>query len=232
MAIVTPNRADMLHYKAVIKALDLGRIRVNISFLHMNKQGSPVYNPWENLVPLLTPIFLSLIIMFSAGIIEGIIFLILGILMYLYLFRIMIAKRLNERVLSFMRYSYLGWQTIWDYGGVSIISTLNPKLGSRAPDDDWKKFVALNLSDLMTDGEKKSQKNRFPWEEEDAKEAFMQDEKIEKPQEPIERQQPHFRHPDFEKDAKKSYVSKKNKREPLPEDVFNLDGIVDLEDDE
>ena len=70
-----PNKADLLIYKAFNKALEQNLLRLYLDTAKINRPNSPVYNPWENLLPLLIPLIVGVILIFVVGILFGVAFI-------------------------------------------------------------------------------------------------------------------------------------------------------------
>ena len=96
------NRRDLLMYNAMVKAIEQKMVRIVIHFGILNKVGTPVYNPWENLLPILAPIILGLVLMFMSGIIGGMVIMLLGLMLYGMFFKTVVSAILeNRRITSY-----------------------------------------------------------------------------------------------------------------------------------
>ena len=60
-----PSKADLLIYKALNKAIEKDQLRIYLDYGKINRPGSPVYDAWENLLPVLTPVLTGLILKLS-----------------------------------------------------------------------------------------------------------------------------------------------------------------------
>lgn len=63
-----PSKADMLIYKALNRAIENDRLRIYLDYGKINRPGSPVYDPWECLLPILVPVLVGLLLIFSVGV--------------------------------------------------------------------------------------------------------------------------------------------------------------------
>ena len=77
-----PNKAERLIYKALQTAIKEDKLRLYLDYGKINRPGSPVYAPWENLLPLLVPAILGLLLILAAGVVFGLLFIVAGIMVY------------------------------------------------------------------------------------------------------------------------------------------------------
>ena len=122
------NRADELTYHALVKAVEADKLRIYLDYGKINRPLSPVYNPWETLLPILLPILLGLILIIGVGVIFGLLFIIGMILVY----SGVVKKKLYQRIIARTK-----------------VNADNKKSGCVAPEGDWKEFVVKNFADLM-----------------------------------------------------------------------------------
>lgn len=71
-----PSKADMLIYKALNRAIENDRLRIYLDYGKINRLGSPVYDPWECLLPILVPVLVGLLLIFSVGVLFGLLFIV------------------------------------------------------------------------------------------------------------------------------------------------------------
>ena len=57
-----PSKADTLIYKALNRAIENDRLRIYLDYGKINRPGSPVYDPWECLLPILVPVLVGLLL--------------------------------------------------------------------------------------------------------------------------------------------------------------------------
>lgn len=152
-----PNRAELLIYKAFNKALEQNLLRLYLDTTKINRPNSPVYNPWENLLPLLIPLIIGLVLIFSVGILFGIAFILGMVLVYNFYIRRIIDKRLMERTKLYVSQDFNHCQELWDFGGLIIATAANKKVGCISPEGDWKDFIVQNFADFMTDTDTSSE---------------------------------------------------------------------------
>lgn len=152
----TLNKADRLIYNALRKAIEQDKLRIYLDYGKINRPNSPVYNPWECLLPILIPVLLGLILIVFAGILFGLLFIIGMVLIYDNVVKKRLHQKLISRTKDFIVSDYSNFYDLWDFGGLVLVNVENKKLGCVAPEGDWKEFVVTNFSDLMIETPKSS----------------------------------------------------------------------------
>ncbi len=152
----TLNKADRLIYNALKKAIELDKLRIYLDYGKINRPNSPVYNPWECLLPILIPVMLGLILIVFAGVLFGLLFIIGMVLIYDNVVKKRLHQKLISRTKDFIVSDYSNFYDLWDFGGLVLVNVENKKLGCVAPEGDWKEFVVTNFSDLMIETPKSS----------------------------------------------------------------------------
>lgn len=143
------NRADELTYHALQKAVGADKLRIYLDYGRINRPLSPVYNPWESLLPILVPILVGLFLIVSVGVIFGLLFMIGMIMVYSGLVKKVLYHRVIQRTKDYMVCDYESCCHLWNFGGIVLVNADNKKSGCVSPDGDWKEFVVRNFSDLM-----------------------------------------------------------------------------------
>lgn len=154
-----PNKADLLVYKALKQAIAADKLRIYLDYGKINRPGSPVYNPWENLLPILVPVFIGLILVLYASVFFGLFFIAAMIFIYSTYFRKKTYRYLIERTKNYITQDFNTCQELWDFGGLVFANISNSKSGCISPEGDWKEFVVQNFSDYMTDNDKPEKAN-------------------------------------------------------------------------
>ncbi len=150
----TANRADKLIYQALVRAINHDKLRIYMDYGKINRPQSPLYDPWECLLPILVPILLGIVLMWLVGVLFGLLFIIGMILIYSNVIRKRINALLIQRTKDYITSSYENCCELWAFGGVVLVNAENKQIGCVAPDGDWKKFVINNYADYMTDTQK------------------------------------------------------------------------------
>ncbi len=145
------NKADSLVFKALQKAIAEDKVHICLINSKINVPGSPVYNPWEVLLPILCPVLLGLLIIWLVGILWGLVVMIAGIMLSSNFVKKKMEQRLWERAKKMLIRDYASCCDLWSFGGIVLIKTDDKKHGCLAPEGNWKDFVVLHFSDLMTE---------------------------------------------------------------------------------
>ena len=143
------NRADEMVFSALQKAIAQELIQLCLVESKVNRPTSPVYNPWEVLLPMLIPVVLGLILIMTAGPIFGLVFMVIAIFTSSNLIKKKLEDRLFDRAKPFMLSNYENFCKLWEFGGVVLINAKNKKQVCIAPDADWQDFIVKNFADFM-----------------------------------------------------------------------------------
>lgn len=131
---------DYRLHERLTQAYTADRIRIHVEFNRLNRAGSPVFDPWENVVPLLALILAGVAIM-PFDLVAGTLVLIGAMFVYAFLVRPWIAQRVRARTIENMLRNAHNWQVIWSMGGVVVTLTANPRIGVVAPAGNWRAFA-------------------------------------------------------------------------------------------
>lgn len=145
------SRADSLTFHALQKAVEQDKLRIYLDYGKINRPGSPIYNPWECLLPILLPVLLGLILIVSVGVLFGLLFIVAMIMIYSAYFKKKLYRIVIERTKKYLVSGLDNCEQLWNFGGIVLVNAENKKIGCVSPEGDWKEFVVLNFSDLMID---------------------------------------------------------------------------------
>ncbi len=148
------NKADALVFKALQRAITEDKLNICLISSKINVVGSPVYNPWENLFPILLPVLFGLLLIGLVGILIGLAVMSAGIMLSSNLVKKKLEQRLFDRTKTLFLSDYKSCCELWDFGGLILVKSDDKKYGCIAPEGNWKEFVVLHFADLMTDGKK------------------------------------------------------------------------------
>lgn len=153
------SRADELTFSALQKAAAEDKVHICLLTSQINRPSSPVYNPWEVLLPILVPVLLGLTLILMVGPLFGLLFMVALILISTHVIKKKLDARLLQRTRDFMLFSLENCQKIWESGGVVLVNTANKNQGCVSPDGDWKEFVVGNFADLMVEKKQEAPKD-------------------------------------------------------------------------
>ena len=151
------NRADALIYHALKKAIEEDKLRIYLDYGKINRPSSPVYNPWESLLPVLIPTLIGLLLITMVSVLFGLLFIVGMVLIYAHVVKKRLFKKLIARTKDYLTSGYEHCCDLWEFGGIVLVNAENKKVGCVAPEGDWKEFVVQNYADLMV--EKAKDKN-------------------------------------------------------------------------
>lgn len=154
------SRADSLTFHALQKAVEQDKLRIYLDYGKINRPGSPIYNPWESLLPILIPVMVGLILIISSGVLFGLLFIIAMVMIYSVYFKKKLYKYVIERTKKYLVSNIDNCEQLWKFGGIVLVNAENKKLGCVSPEGDWKDFVILNFSDLMIDKKDDNKENK------------------------------------------------------------------------
>lgn len=155
------NRADELTYHALQKAIENDKLRIYLDYSRINRPLSPVYNPWESLLPILIPVLIGLVLIVGVGVIFGLLFIIGMIFIYANLIKKRLHQKLIRRTKDYLVSNFENCCHLWNFGGIVLVNSDNKNSGCVAPEGNWKEFVVRNFADMMLEPE-----NTAPLEEE------------------------------------------------------------------
>ena len=114
------RKRDRALYARLVESYQADRIGIFVDFDRLNHPRSPVWDPWENVGPLLIILAASLAIMFFVNLLLGTAVMVLGVLFYLFFVRPWVAQRLYRRALNAATDNLHNWNILWKLGGLVI----------------------------------------------------------------------------------------------------------------
>lgn len=141
---------DERRHRAMRRAHKAGVVRFKLDLFRLNQPRSLVYSPWENVIPLVILVLISLGILLM-DMMMGTIALLMSVLVYIFAIRPFVAARVHDRTIKMMMLNLHNFQILWDQGGIMIELTEQPEIAILAPRGSWRDFVKNHLADLMAD---------------------------------------------------------------------------------
>ncbi|MDK9721046.1 MAG: hypothetical protein OEL53_07660 [Rhodospirillales bacterium] len=118
----------------------------------LNNPHSPLFNPWENVGPLLALILGSLFVLLVYKLLWGTLALLASCGIYLLLVRPWMAWRMHARLVGLLLRDLPTFKTLWGLGGFSLIWVGYPPDYCLAPKGDWQKFADRHAKPLALPG--------------------------------------------------------------------------------
>ncbi|MDD4556017.1 MAG: hypothetical protein PHE89_01625 [Alphaproteobacteria bacterium] len=150
MATKKPNKADLMTYKALQKAVEENKLKIFVNDIILNKPGIAVYNPWENLLPKLLPVLIGFFVLFFS-VILGLIIIIGSLALNERICKKKLNIRFYNRTKEYVLKSYDTYDEIWQLGGLILADSENKKNSCLSPEENWKEYIIHNFSELMID---------------------------------------------------------------------------------
>ena len=147
--IQLPTREDLIIFQGLQRALVEKKAFIKINFKKLNKFKSPFFNPWENILPLLFILVVSLILMIADNLIFGTAVLMIFCIGYAFLMPYFLEPFMQNRVVKRIVPRIEKFLIAWNYGGISIVLTADPSYSCQAPFGNWQEFTQTYFPDLI-----------------------------------------------------------------------------------
>lgn len=146
------KKRDRALYARLVESYQADRVGIFVDFDRLNSPRSPLWNPWENVAPLLIVFVASLALMFFVQLILGTAVMVLGVFFYLFAIRPWIAQRVYRRAIAAATENLHNWNLLWKLGGLVITLNFMNKTRCVSPDGDWRAFVTRYLPEMEVEG--------------------------------------------------------------------------------
>ena len=148
-SIQPPTREDLVVFQGLQRALVERKAFIRVDFKKLNRFKSPFFNPWENVLPLLFILIISLLLMIFRNLIIGTTALLVLCVVYAlsmpYFLEPFMQNRVTKRIVPRIEKFLIAWR----YGGISIVLTADSKYSCHAPLGNWQYFTRTYFSDLI-----------------------------------------------------------------------------------
>ena len=145
----TPTRQDLFIFQGLQRAITEKKAYVKINFKKLNKFKSPFFNPWENVLPLMMILVVSLVLMVSVNLIIGMTVLMISSIAYAFLMPYFLEPFMQNRVTKRVVPRIEKFLIAWRYGGITLVLTADPRFSCQAPLGNWQQFTETYFSDLI-----------------------------------------------------------------------------------
>jgi hypothetical protein len=146
------NKAkDRKLFASIVKAYKANTIAISVDTARLNRPNSPVWDPVENVLPLLAMLTISVASMFAINVLAGVAILLLTALVYSTLVVPLLAQRVSGRTITAATENVHNWDLLWKKGGLAV--TLIGMKSSRVTfPHDWRDFAIRSLPQVSVDG--------------------------------------------------------------------------------
>ena len=148
-SIQPPTREDLVVFQGLQRALVEKKAFIRINFKRLNKFKSPFFNPWENVLPLLFILTVSLFLMIAENLIAGMVVLMVLCIGYAFLMPYFLEPFMQNRVMKRVTPRIEKFLIAWRYGGITLVLTADPRYSCQAPLGSWQQFTQTYFSDLI-----------------------------------------------------------------------------------
>lgn len=132
---------DKLLHDRLRAAHERNVISIYTDFRVLNTPTSPVFNPWQSVLPLLGLLLFAVVILLFGGILVGMAAVMFALAVYAFVIRGWLARQVYARTIITLMVDAKSFQTVWDHGGVILAMTDRPQHQVRAPRGSWRTFV-------------------------------------------------------------------------------------------
>ena len=156
-----PTRQDLFIFQGLQRALSEKKAYVKVNFKKLNKFKSPFFNPWENILPLMAILVLSIFLMIADNLIIGMAVLMVSCIAYAFLMPYFLEPFMQNRVTKRIVPRIEKFLVAWRYGGITLVVTADPRFSCQAPLGNWQQFTEMYFGDLIPQdmAEKEREKN-------------------------------------------------------------------------
>jgi hypothetical protein len=146
------KKRDRALYARLVESYQADRVGVFVDFDRLNHPRSPIWNAWENTVPLLAMLVASLAVMFAVDLLLGTAVMVLSVFFYLFVIRPWISQRVYRRAIDAAMDNLHNWNILWRLGGLVVTLNYMNKTRCVSPEGDWKAFVTRYLPEMEMEG--------------------------------------------------------------------------------
>lgn len=140
--------ADRETHDRLRSAVERNVVTIYTDPARLNTVGSPVFDPWENTLPLLAGLLLSLFLLVGVDMIIGVIALLVVVALYLFAARPWVVANVRHRATLMTLRDAETLDTLWAFGGLALTRTDQPAVGALAPTGNWRLFVRRHLPEV------------------------------------------------------------------------------------
>lgn len=139
-------------FASLVRAIKADIVVVSVKAARLNYPGSPVWDPGENIAPLLAMFAVSAVLSFTVHLLVGAAMLVLSMLIYVIAIRPWILQRVSNRALEAALKNIHNWDLLWRKGGLTVALKSGPRTPCQSPSGDWRAFIKRCVPDVNVSG--------------------------------------------------------------------------------
>ena len=143
---------DRALYARLVESYQADRVSVFVDFDRLNHPRSPIWNPWENVGPLMGMLILSIGVMVLVNLLIGTGIMVVSVFLYLLVIRPWISQRVYRRAIDAAIDNLHNWNLLWKLGGLVVTLNYMNKTRCVSPEGDWRAFVTRYLPEMEMEG--------------------------------------------------------------------------------
>lgn len=144
---------DQALYDRIWLAQRDGKVEIGTDLRALNKPGSPAYKRSENLLPWVAFGALTLVGYQMAGWIGAVAVATGMAVLMMTTFSFLVLSRVRNRAKDYALSGRMGFEQLWDGGGLTLRMTGDAASEITGPDDDWRTFARQRLKFVESDAE-------------------------------------------------------------------------------
>ncbi|MGE4064526.1 MAG: hypothetical protein AB7E79_14260 [Rhodospirillaceae bacterium] len=129
----------------LVRAHKAGGVTIIVKAAKLNHPGSPLWDPVQNIAPLLAIMLAAVLLCFAANVLIGTAVMVLGILLYGIVIRPFILRGVHQRAIDAALGHIHNWELLWKQGG--LVLRRDGVMGAIcvSPSRDWREFAVHHL---------------------------------------------------------------------------------------
>lgn len=147
--IQPPSRQDQLIFQGLQRAIVEKKAFIKINVRQLNKIGSPVFNPWENVLPMLISVILAIATMYIVSLTMGTLMLVVLCLIDVVMMPVILEPVITNRLVRRIVPKIEKFLVAWYYGGFKIVLQAEPSYFCTSKIEDWREFTTEYFPDLI-----------------------------------------------------------------------------------
>lgn len=144
---------DQALYERIWLAQRDGKVEIGTELRALNKPGSPIFKWSENLLPWVAFVALTLVGLKMAGWIGAVAVAAGMTVLMMTTFSFLVLSRVRKRAKDYALSGRVGFETLWNGGGLTLRLTGDAASEINSPDDDWQTFARERLAFTKGDAE-------------------------------------------------------------------------------